>query len=254
MIKYKKQKSLSWGDKIKQSRLGLELSVQDFAIIIGKTPQTVYNWEGEKNIPSENDKTDVEKKIEKYELLLQKEYRQEDNSWAAWLRKNREKNNMTVRNLSEKSNVSIPTIYNIENGKILYPQENTIIKLSETLNIGDNDKINQATSQPQTVDQIGEGIGALADFSAHSEDEWPNCSGVYVFYDIAERPIYVGQSENIKKRLRDHADKFWFKRPIVELASYIEISDKKLRTQIEQILIKFLKSNAIINKRDVDKK
>ena len=71
---------------------------------------------------------------------------------------------------------------------------------------------------------------------------------MYVFYDISQRPIYVGQATNIADRIQDHSDKFWFKRPIVELGAYIEINDKKLRNQVETVLIQFLKKNAVINK------
>jgi len=53
--------------------------------------------------------------------------------------------------------------------------------------------------------------------------------------------------------MKGHNDRFWFKRPIVERASYIPIKDKNLRRQIETILIKFLKSNAIINKQGVER-
>ena len=60
--------------------------------------------------------------------------------------------------------------------------------------------------------------------------------------------IYVGQATNIADRIQDHLDKFWFKRPIVELGAYIEINDKKLRNQVETVLIQFLKKNAVINK------
>jgi hypothetical protein len=52
----------------------------------------------------------------------------------------------------------------------------------------------------------------------------------------------------IRTRVKDHADKFWFKLPIVQTAAYVEIRDPQLRDQVETLLIKFLKKNAIINK------
>jgi len=72
-------------------------------------------------------------------------------------------------------------------------------------------------------------------------------------YDISDRPLYVGQGSAIDKRVRSHNEKFWFKPPIVESASYVRIDDKTLRERVEEVLIKFLKSNAIINKRFVDR-
>jgi hypothetical protein len=98
-----------------------------------------------------------------------------------------------------------------------------------------------------------EGVGEFQDFDPHDSADWPNESGIYVFYDISERPVYVGMASDIADRIRGHEDRFWFKRPIVERASYIPVREKKLRKQIETILIKFLKANAIINKQGVDR-
>ena len=55
------------------------------------------------------------------------------------------------------------------------------------------------------------------------------------------------------RRISEHEDKFWFKPPIVESGSYIEIVDKRLRKQIETLLIKFLKSNAVLNIKNVER-
>ena len=82
----------------------------------------------------------------------------------------------------------------------------------------------------------------------------PNSAGgICVCYDISDRPIYVGQGSSIKTRIRDHSDKFWFGPPIVETGSYVQIDDKDLRVKVETLLIKFLKSNAVINKQSVER-
>jgi hypothetical protein len=57
----------------------------------------------------------------------------------------------------------------------------------------------------------------------------------YVFYDISVRPIYIGDAGTIRDCVRNHQDKFWFKRPIVNHGAYIEIADERLRTQVERI-------------------
>ena len=74
-----------------------------------------------------------------------------------------------------------------------------------------------------------------------------------MLYDISGRPLYIGQRMSIDKRLRNHNDKFWFKPPIVQTASYVQIDEKPLRERVEAVFIKFLKSNAVINKRLVDR-
>ena len=98
-----------------------------------------------------------------------------------------------------------------------------------------------------------EGLGVLTDFDPHDEENRPTAAGVYVLYDISERPIYVGMGKNIGIRIAQHQDKFWFKEPIIETGSYIEIKDEVLRRQVETLLIKFLKSNAVINKQNVER-
>ncbi|EQD31614.1 protein containing Excinuclease ABC, C subunit, partial [mine drainage metagenome] len=106
-------------------------------------------------------------------------------------------------------------------------------------------------SRELKLDTTIEGLGEFRDFNPHERGEWPSAAGVYVFYDRSERPIYVGKSKNIAERLNDHVDKFWFRRPIVESASYAAIPEAKLRGQVETLLIKFMKSNAVLNIQNV---
>jgi hypothetical protein len=98
-----------------------------------------------------------------------------------------------------------------------------------------------------------EGVGQFTDFDPHDENDFPEEPGVYVLYDISDRPIYVGEGGVIRERIRDHMQKFWYRAPIVEKASYVRVEERRLRRQLEDTLIKFLKSNAVINKRQVDR-
>lgn len=63
----------------------------------------------------------------------------------------------------------------------------------------------------------------------------------------------MGKSGDIRRRLRDHVEKFWYRSPVVEKAAYVRVEDGVLRGQLEETLIKFLKSNAVINQRFVDR-
>lgn len=98
-----------------------------------------------------------------------------------------------------------------------------------------------------------EGVGRFINFDPYDGKRLPDRPGVYVFYDISDRPIYVGEAQSIAHRIRQHHERFWFKPPIVQTASYVQIADVKLRKQIEAILIKFLKRNAVLNKQHVDR-
>ena len=97
------------------------------------------------------------------------------------------------------------------------------------------------------------GMGRLVPFDPHDDESWPVEPGVYVFYDISDRPIYIGEGQNAKKRIEEHEQKFWYRRPIVEDAVFLRVGDKQLRKQIEAVLIKFLRSNAVINQQHVER-
>lgn len=144
--------------------------------------------------------------------------------------------------LGERIGVGQGAIYNWESGKGAPNPSN--LKLLEQI-IGPI----ALQEAPNTTEDDGvDGIGNLEDFDPYNKEEIPDLPGVYVFYDISQRPVYVGESQRIATRIDQHRDKFWFRPPILQSASYIEVRDQRLRRQLEQALIKFLKSNAVINK------
>jgi hypothetical protein len=132
--------------------------------------------------------------------------------------------------------------------KIQNPQPATRERIAAALKTAVPEQVVAETIESQEV----AGLGPLTDFQPHDTKDWPTCAGVYVLYDVSQRPIYVGKGEKISARLKVHEEKFWFKRPVVEYASYIEVPNNELRHQLEQALIRFLKSNAVINKQSTD--
>jgi transcriptional regulator with XRE-family HTH domain len=172
-------------------------------------------------------------------------------SFGEWLRRSREARGWSQAKLADISGVSQPQIWNIEAGKSVNPQERTRRKLSEALGEPVPAPVENEAQEEERV----AGLGVLTDFDPYEDELLPECSGVYVFYDITDRPVYVGKAprRSIRDRVKDHYDKFWFKRPIVDRASYIEINDEQLCSQVEQVLIKFLKSNALLNKHYVER-
>lgn len=169
--------------------------------------------------------------------------------FARWLERAREEAGLSVAELAAKSGVSVPAIYNIESGRSPNPRAKTRRKIERALRLDAPEEVVEVAEQSGEI----EGLGPLTDFDPHDKNDRPRLPGIYVFYDISDRPVYVGQGSDISRRVREHEEKFWFKRPIVTNAAFVEVKDKALRRKIEQVLIKFLKSNAVINKQYVER-
>ena len=247
----KKQKEVKGSDdlgqRIREARIHSALSQADVAKRLAVSQPLVSQWELGNATPSAEKLRVLEALVG--QLTEERLPSTGPGPIGVWLSKTRQKEGISVYELAEKADVTSAAIYNIESGKTQNPQEATRKRLEAAL----------ATTTPQEVvkeaqvEQQIPGLGPLTDFDPYDDDNLPSCGGVYVLYDISDRPIYVGQGSQIKVRIHDHEEKFWFKRPIVVNGAYVKVEDKTLRSQIEQVLIKFLKSNAVINKQNVDR-
>lgn len=241
-------------DEIRTSRIEAGLTQAELAERFGVSQTTISSWETGKGIPSDEDLKVLG------HILLPDVGRQRPaegeapestslQQYGDWIAAARAKKNFTRAQLAQRAGVSVPAVYSIETGRT-NPRASTRRKLELAL------AEKPPTSLVTAVQEEAEikGVGSFEGFDPHDAAEWPGEPGVYVFYDISDRPIYVGESGDIRKRIKsDHQEKFWYKRPIVETASYVKVSDQKLRRQLENTMIKFLKSNAVINKRQVDR-
>lgn len=236
---------------LREARARAGLSQQDIAARLGVTQPTVSNWEQGRTQPRANQMAELEVFLDLTPEPPEGEGDEDEapssSPFGEWLSRTRAQRGMTRKELAERSGVSEPQIFNIEKGNTRNPRSETRTKLADTL--GD-------TPSPETVEitetdaQIPD-VGILTDFDPHDDDDLPEDAGIYVLYDISERPVYVGESDSIRRRVRDHADKFWFKRPIVETAAFVRIENNRLRRQVESTMIRFLKSNAVINRQNV---
>ena len=247
------------GQRIRRARKGEELTQAALAAKIGVSQTLIAKWESGGPGASKYLKS-IEKVLGKIQPVkinsnkLREKMEELDvetdlgpSEFGIWLRQERSKGGMSVTELAAKSDLSAQAIYQIEKGKIQNPQKKTRESLASVLKASIPDEIENVAETESSV-----GIGTLTDFDPYSTADWPTCAGVYVLYDVSQRPIYVGKAKQIARRLKVHDEKFWFKRPIVEYASFVTINDATLRHQIEQTMIKFLKSNAVINKQSTD--
>jgi transcriptional regulator with XRE-family HTH domain len=97
---------------------------------------------------------------------------------GAWLKRTRLKKKLSVPELASQSDISALAIYNIESGLRKRPQLKTLAKLESALGEIIPAKALENAKKDATITRVR---------------EWPSRPGVYVLYDISDRPIYVGR-------------------------------------------------------------
>lgn len=248
----------SFGAKLASARILQSLTQSELGDKIGVSQALISHWENGRYAPSDANLKAIQEIVGALPSATDANAganttpdvgQLTTGAFGAWLAKVRATKNMSVPQLAKKADVSSVAIYNIEAGKSLNPQTETRRRIEIALGTPVPEEVRNEATEEQEI----KGLGSLTDFDPHDENDRPTTAGVYVFYDISERPIYVGKADNIKRRVEQHEDKFWFKRPIVVNAAYVQIDDADLRHKVEQVLIKFLKSNAVINKQSVER-
>jgi transcriptional regulator with XRE-family HTH domain len=174
----------------------------------------------------------------------------DESPFATWVRTEREKKGWSQRKLADEAGLSGQQVCNIETGRTRNPQSRTRDKLAKALQATLPDAVLSAEEKQVSI----AGLGALVGFEPYDDDALPEVKGVYVFYDRTKRPVYVGRAtkRTIGVRVREHAEKFWFKSPVVHSASYLNIEDESLCKQTEQILIRFMRTHLLLNRQGVE--
>lgn len=238
------------GSAIRKARMNSGLSQKELGHKLGVSQALVSQWENDNIIPEKDTAREIESILGPLSGRAAEELEAASVApFGVWLSKARTEHQWTPAQLGEKAGVSVPTIYNIESGRVKYPNQSTIKRLEKAL----GETLDRDIQEQMGAEASIAGLGALEDFDPHSPEDSPEGPGVYVIYDVSNRPIYVGESKDVKRRINEHRDKFWFRSPITHSASYVRISDKNLRRQVEAVLIKFLKNNAVINQQQVDR-
>lgn len=251
---------LRFGPKTKKARVRLGIAQSELGkkLLPPVSQALISQWENEVAYPSQDQKQQIQKilgqsttegKAEDHNELDEDDLIEGPSAIGVWLNKERLAKGLSVPELATKSGLSPFSIYNIESGRSQNPQRATIDKLEKALGKQLSLEAKEEAKEEATI----EGVGEWFNFDPNNQIEWPTVAGIYVLYDISDRPVYVGQGQKIATRLRDHHEKFWFRQPIVQNAAYVGIDNKLLREQIERVLIKFLKSNAVLNQQNVDR-
>jgi transcriptional regulator with XRE-family HTH domain len=240
------------GQAIKNARLREAWSQAKLAERLGVTQTLVSFWENGKTVPSAAHQTLLERLLgigSGRDAGREDEGPDQRSAFAAWLLRTRQAKEMSVPELAAASGLSPLALYRIESGQTESPRQSTIARIEKALGSKVDADVAGAIQRESTVEDVGE----WSEFDPHSDEELPDGGGVYVLYDATERPIYIGMSEDIGRRIREHSMKKWFIQPVVSAAGAIQIADKKLRRQVEKALIKVLGRSLLINQQDTGK-
>jgi transcriptional regulator with XRE-family HTH domain len=167
-------------------------------------------------------------------------------SFSDWLVREMDKQKVSIQELAVRTRITYAGIWNIVKGNTQSPREETRKRLSEALNRTVPGDLEQEIKQDALTGYIWN------DFTPTDVQSIPELGGVYVFYDITDRPVYVGKSRsNVRTRVKDHQTRFWFKPPLVVRGSFLAIDDPDMCDKIEMILIRFLGNHALLNSKGV---
>lgn len=169
-------------------------------------------------------------------------------AFGEWLQREMERKALSINGLAEKTGISPTGIWNIVKGNTISPREETRRKIAEAL----DEVVPSAVEAEIEVQSTPLPGFEWVDFTPADLETVPPSSGVYVFYDITDRPVYVGKSsKSVRVRVRDHQTRFWFKHPLVVRGAFLAVPDPDMCLKIETILIKFLGKHALLNYRGV---
>jgi transcriptional regulator with XRE-family HTH domain len=237
--------------RARQARLRLGYTLADVANRVGHSATLVSHLEHGRFTPND-------KYLRKFESVLgsltdgEDEIGPSQTSLGAWLNRVRIQKDLSPAQLAERAGVSVAQVYNLESGRSTNPRPDTLQKLQNALGKQIPTEFVKEIEKESDLSQIA-GVGRFVSFDPHDETQWPAEPGVYVIYDVTERPIYVGQAGEIRVRIRAHSEKKWFIRPFADSAAYVVIPDKTLRLGVERLLIAFMRRNALINSQGVDR-
>lgn len=171
------------------------------------------------------------------------------NSLAEWVRIKREEKGLSARDLAEKADVTKATIQFIETGRTESPQKSTLDSIASVLGPLPK-RLEQKIHRESLVEDLEfRGAFPIDGWENNVENDKPTPC-VYVFYDEGQRPVYIGETKNLTKRItQHHNDRWWFQSPTAETFAYITVRDLKLRRKIEKVMIKLVgKRYAMFNR------
>jgi transcriptional regulator with XRE-family HTH domain len=182
--------------QIREARIKNDISQAELAVKVGVSQPLVSGWERGKGKPS----PEQSKKLAEVLGETSEETTTDASPLAAWLTKARISKGYSVPELAHHAGLTPPGIYRIESGFTRKPREDTRKKLEAAL----GNAFPEEAAQEVALESEVVGLGTFEGFDPHLDSDPPTEPGIYVLYDVSERPIYVGEGSSVRKRIRDH--------------------------------------------------
>lgn len=170
--------------------------------------------------------------------------RQEVSQFGSWLGDSMSQKSMSASQVARLAECDPGTVRNIVSGKIKTPSTQMIERISKAISETIPVDVLKEINAESMIDVPGDFI----EFNPFDDSSVPERGGVYVLYGPTDSVLYVGKSKNARTRIRSHREKKWFVEPIVKFGMFFNAEEDDERDKLERILIKFLRSNAWLNK------
>lgn len=235
------------------------MSDSELAEAMGVTPPAVAYWQRVDTVPAKRIPKLVE--ILGQALMQGSGAKPSVHALETTFKDLKSKYRVSVEDLANLAELSAPAIYKVFNGETKSPREQTLRRLEDGLGLlqakcdeGDvepSDDGEEATiAQSASRSFLGKHIRVLDRHS--NEVNEINAGGIYMLFgdhavtyqgentpaQFHGAPEYVGQTQNIGRRMREYEEIWWFRG--VDWIAYVEEHDKDQRKRMENILIRLL--------------
>lgn len=175
----------------------------------------------------------------------QQEPKEDGLDFADWLNLQMEAKSLTAQQLAKIVGCHPTTVSSILTRRIENPSNEMMAKIRVALNEEVPASIVRELHERKS---FADKEDVWDDFNPHDHDSIPNKPGVYALFSPTDAVMYVGMAKNVRARISSHRDKKWFLPEIIEYGMLFYSDDENERKKIEDILIKFLRTRAWLNK------
>jgi transcriptional regulator with XRE-family HTH domain len=177
---------------------------------------------------------------------IQRPEKEETNvDFVNWLSLQMEAKSLSNQHLAKLVGCHPTTVSSILNRRIENPSNEMMAKIRIALNEEVPTEIVRELHEQKSFDNRED---VWDDFNPHDLESVPNKPGVYALFSPTDAVMYVGMAQNVRSRIANHREKKWFLPEIIEYGMLFYSDDHRERKKIEDILIKFLRTRAWLNK------